>query len=82
MTTVDDLIQFGQYLREAAEQCRTTLTIKLGVVFWLTAVWTKMYNEPIKTPKPIEGFETFTRSQIHDMHLRLLKDYIDNAYKR
>ena len=82
--TVEDVVDFGRVLRELPKNessgSATTLAIKLGVVFWLNSVWQRMYNLPPTRYKQIDGYAAFTRDDIHSMHLKLLKDYIDNAF--
>jgi hypothetical protein len=68
-------------VREAAEKGLTTIPIKMGVVFWLNGVWQPMYQQGYKAEdtKFPKGMTSYKREDIHEMHLRLLKFYIDNA---
>lgn len=75
-STLGDTMQFGRDLQDAIEEGKTSVPIKMSVVYRLVAVWNSMSNKPLVIPK---GSAAFTKEDIKLMDEKMSSYYRDNA---
>ena len=76
--TLSDTRQFGRALKDAVAAGKTSIPIKMSVVYRLVAVWNSMENRPLVIP---EDSVEFTKEEIKPMFMRMAKYYNDMKNK-
>lgn len=74
--TVDDVMKFGWVLQDAMAEGKTSVPIKMSVVYRLVAVWNSMSNQILVMPK---DSAVFTQEDIKPMLMRMAKYYNNNV---
>ena len=66
--TLGDMMQFGWDLQDAIDAGKTSILIKMSVVYRLTAIWNSMMTlgNKLTIPKDAEPFNRIDISAMHD----------------